>query len=325
LARNAPSSSSTAASPPPASPGLTALDVILLGSLGILWGSAYIFIREGIVFGASPIEFAAVRYGLSAAAFAALAAARRERLPNQYAVLVSGVVGGTLIIGAYGGFLYWGEQYTTGGYAAILASTAPILTVVFAYSLLPAERLGAVSLLGILVGFVGVVVLVVPEIIGSPVGTWPGPLFLFLAFVSAAIGTVVLRRVGRGPQGLWQIGVQFGVGGALLGIVALALPVRETLPLTLDVWASLLALVVFASVMGYFVYFQLHHRVGPVQANIVAYLVPLVGIGIGTGFFAEPVTLSEVAGFLIVIVGVTLVIRGSMQRSAATTVAGSTR
>jgi drug/metabolite transporter (DMT)-like permease len=310
---------SAASTSSPASPGLTALDVILLVSLGILWGSAYIFIREGIVFGASPLEFAAVRYVLSAGAFAALAAARREHFPNRYAVVVSAAVGGTLIIGGYGGFLYWGEQYTTGGYAAILASTAPILTVVFAYSLLPAERLGALSLLGILVGFAGVVVLVVPEIIGSPVGTWPGPLFLFLAFVSAAIGTVVLRRVGRGPQGLWQIGVQFGVGGALLAIVALALPVPEALPFTFDVWASLLALVVFASVMGYFVYFQLHHRVGPVQANIVAYLVPLVGVGIGTGFFAEPVTLSEVAGFLIVIVGVTLVIRGSLQRSGAKT------
>ena len=191
--------------------------------------------------------------------------------------------------------------------------------MVFAYSLLPAERLNARSLLGVVIGFVGVVVLVVPEIIGSPVGTWPGPLFLFLAFVSAAIGTVALRRIGRGPQGLWQIGVQFAVG-ALLGIVALALPVPEALPLSVGVWAALAALVVFSSVMGYFVYFQLHHRVGPVQANIVAYLVPLVGVAIGSGFFAEPITLSEVAGFLIVIGGVTLVIRDltSVRRSNPT-------
>ncbi len=307
--------SSIASPNAPRSARLNSLDVLLLGTLGILWGSAYIFIREGIVFGASPLAFAAVRYGLSAAAFAALAAGRREPVPVRGAVLVSAAVGGTLIIGAYGGLLYWGEQYTTGGYAAILASTAPILTVVFAYSLLPAERLNARSLLGVVIGFVGVVVLVVPEIIGSPVGTWPGPLFLFLAFVSAAIGTVALRRIGRGPQGLWQIGVQFAVAGALLGIVALALPVPEALPLSVGVWAALAALVVFSSVMGYFVYFQLHHRVGPVQANIVAYLVPLVGVAIGSGFFAEPITLSEVAGFLIVIGGVTLVIRGSTQRT----------
>ena len=101
--------SSIASPNAPRSARLNSLDVLLLGTLGILWGSAYIFIREGIVFGASPLAFAAVRYGLSAAAFAALAAGRCELVPVRGAVLVSAAVGGTLIIGAYGGLLYWGE------------------------------------------------------------------------------------------------------------------------------------------------------------------------------------------------------------------------
>jgi drug/metabolite transporter (DMT)-like permease len=284
------------------------LDVTLLVVLGLLWGSAYVFIKEGIELGASPLLFASVRYGLSAAGFAAVAVARRESLPSGRALAVSAAIGGILFIGLYGGFLYWGEQYTTGGYAAVLSTTGPILTVVVAFFLLPAERFGRLSLMGLAIGFVGVVVLVAPELTGGVGTSWLGPLFIVAAFVASAFGTVLLRRLGGGRQGLWQIGSQFAVGGLLLGVAALVLPFPEVLPSVPGVWASLASLVVFSSVIGYFIYFTLHHRVGPVRANIVAYLIPLAGIGIGSGFFGEAISLWEVVGFLVVILGVTLII-----------------
>jgi probable blue pigment (indigoidine) exporter len=312
-----PESPATVAAHPPPSPRLTALDVGLLAALALLWGVAYIFIREGIVFGASPLLFASVRYLFSAAGFAALAAVRRESFPTRSALLVSAGVGGVFVIGLYGGFLYWGEQYTTGGYAAVLAATAPILTVVIAYSILPSERLSPLALVGLAIGFAGTIILVVPALLGGPIGTWPGPLFLVGAYVSAAIGTVWLRRIGGGRQGLWQIGTQFAVAGLMLGAAGWILPIPKSFPLTAGVWYSLAGLVVFSSVMGYFVYFSLHHRIGPVRANIVAYLVPLVGVGIGSGLLGEPLTVWELLGFLVVIVGLTLILRESSRRAAA--------
>lgn len=291
--------------------GLSTWDLALLVALAFLWGSAYISIREGILLGASPELYAAVRYAFSALAFAAIAMGQREPWPGRRPLLVSAVVGGILVIGLYGGLLYWGEQYTTGGYASVLSSTSPILTVVIAYSLLPAERLRRLSLLGILIGFAGAVVLVAPDLARGGVGGWPGPLFIIGAFLSTSIGTVLLRRIGGGRQGMWQIGSQFGVAAALLMAVSLAVPGQLALPLTAPLWAALAALVGFSSIGGYFVYYVLHHRVGPVRANIVAYLLPLVGIGLGSGLFGEAVSAWEIVGFLIVLGGVTLVVRGS--------------
>ncbi len=294
--------------PPPAGPRMAPFDVTLLAVLGLLWGSAYVFIKEGIELGASPLLFASVRYGLSAAAFAAIAIVRKESLPSGRTLAISAAIGGILFIGLYGGFLYWGEQYTTGGYAAVLSTTGPILTVVVAFFLLPAERFGRLSLIGLAVGVVGVVTLVAPELAGGVGTSWQGPVFIVAAFLAAAFGTVLLRRFGGGRQGLWQIGSQFAMGGLLLGVAALVLPFPEALPSIPGIWASLASLVVFSSVIGYFIYFTLHHRVGPVRANIVAYLIPLAGIGIGTGFFGEPISVWEVVGFFVVILGVTLII-----------------
>ncbi len=283
-------------------------DLGLLALVALVWGSAYIFIKQGLVYGASPLLFAGARYGLSALAFFALAAAQGVAWPQRRAAGVSALIGGTLIIGGYGGLLYWGEQYTTGGYAAVLASTAPILTVAIAFVLLPNERLGARGLAGMALGLLGAVILVAPQLFGSAVGTWPGPLYVGGAYVAAALGTVLLRRYGGGAQGLWQIGAQFGASAVLLLAVAAVLPVPESLPLSEGVVLCLVALVGLSSVLGYFGYFRLHHRVGPVRANLVAYLAPITGLFVGSGLFGEPFTLYELAGFAIVLVGVTLVL-----------------
>lgn len=302
---------------PSGPPKIQSLDVSLLVVLAVVWGSAYIFIREGIVLGASPLLFAAIRYAITAVIFGGIAWAHRESFPPRRALLVSASVGGIFIIGLYGGLLFWGEQYTTGGFASALSATAPILTVAFAYSLLPAERFSAVALGGIALGIVGTVVLVFPDLALGSGGPAQGPLFILAAFVSTALGTVLLRRFGGGSQGLWQIGTQFVVAALLLGAAALVLPYPESLPATGDFWAALIALVVFSSVVGYYIYFTLHHRIGPLRANLVTYLLPLIGIAIGSGIFGEPVTAWEIGGFVIVLAGVSLVLWPSSRAGPA--------
>ncbi|MGI0140838.1 MAG: EamA family transporter [Thermoplasmata archaeon] len=185
---------------PDAVPRFAGADVLLLSSLAVLWGLAYVYIRQGIVAGASPLAFRGSRYALSAIVFLTLAAARREPWPDRRSLGISAIVGGILVLGLYGGLLYWGEQSTTGGYASVLAATAPILTVVLAFGILPSERLGSRAIAGVVLAFVGV--LVAPTLAGGAVGTWPGPEFVLAALVSVAVGTVLLRRFGTGRQGL---------------------------------------------------------------------------------------------------------------------------
>lgn len=302
--------------PPPAPTRFGAPEFLLLLTVGLVWGAAYIFIRQGLVLGATPIAYAAARYALSAGAFAALALARREAWPERPRLVVSAVVGGIMVIGLYGGFLYWGEQYTTGGYAAVLAAGAPLLTVAFGFLLLQGERLGPLGIAGIAVGFGGTAVIVLPDLTSRALGSWQGPAFVLAAMTITTAGTVLLRRFGGGRQGLWQIGAQFAVAALLLGGAALVLPTPEALPPTAGVWAGLVALVVLSSVIGYFAYFALHHRVGPIRANVVAYLIPVVGVGIGTGVLGEPFTAFEVAGVAVTLLGVTLVLWETGRRSA---------
>ncbi|MGP8067725.1 MAG: DMT family transporter [Thermoplasmata archaeon] len=72
-----------------------------------------------------------------------------------------------------------------------------------------------------------------------------------------------------------------------------------------------------SSLLGYVVYFRLHHQIGPGRANLVTYLLPLVGIGLGSGLYGEAITVWEVGGFLLVVTGLSLVfLTGNRNRPA---------
>ncbi|MGA8542340.1 MAG: EamA family transporter [Thermoplasmata archaeon] len=281
-------------------------NLVLLVVLGLIWGSAYPVIRFGIISGATPILFAASRYAISAVAIAAIAFATRVARPPVRAFALSALLG-LPIVGLYGLFLYVGEQTTSGGLSSILIAIAPLMTVLFALPVLPGESLKKTGYVGLAFGFVGVFVLVFPPPGVTLATTIWGPILVLAAAASFALGSVLLRV--RRPKGetLWGVSVQFAVATVFLLAVLPVLEPHSSLPLTKNVLLSLAYLVVVPSAAGYALYFALHHRVGPGRANVVAYVNPVAALSIGTLLFAEPFEWWELAGFALVVIGLTLV------------------
>jgi len=281
-------------------------NLLLLVTVGLIWGSAYPVIRFGLEAGATPIAFAATRYALSAVAIATLAAVSGVPRPPWRALRLSAVLG-IPIVGVYGLLLYVGEQSTSGGLAAILIAVAPLLTVLFALPVLPGERLRPVALLGVVVGFLGVFVLVFPPAgITLATSIW-GPLAVIGAAVSFSLGTVFLRATRPEGETLWGVSVQMAVATAFLAVLLPVLEPHSAVPLSSSVLESLAYLVLFPSLAGYALYFSLHHRVGPGRANVVAYVNPVAALIVGGVVFAEPFSWWELIGFALVVVGLALV------------------
>ncbi|HTP54826.1 MAG TPA: EamA family transporter [Thermoplasmata archaeon] len=288
--------------------------LLLLIALGLIWGSAYPVIRFGIVAGATPIAFAATRYGISAVAIAGIALATSLARPSARSLGVSALLG-LPIVALYGLFLYVGEATTSGGLSSILIGATPLLTTLFALPLLPGEAPTRWGYVGLVVGFAGVAVLVAPPPgITLATNVW-GPILVLAAATSFAIGSVLMRT--QRPQGetLWGLTVQFAVAAVFLAAVLPLLEPGSALPLTRPVLLSLAYLVALPSVAGYALYFYLHHHVGPGRANVVAYVNPVAALSIGTIVFAEAFHWWEVAGFGLIAVGLTLLTRSRQARA----------
>ncbi|QCJ45831.1 DMT family transporter [Haloprofundus sp. MHR1] len=281
-------------------------NLALFLTLSVIWGTAYLAIDAGLTT-LPPVLFAALRYDVAGAALFAFAVARSDRWrPRTFAEWRLVAVGGLLVIGLNFAFLFSGQRYVGGSIAAIVASTAPVLTPLFARFLLPGEQLDARGAVGVLLGLAGVVVVATG---GSTLGgDLVGIVLLALAAVSFALGTVLTERydapLSLVPTQAWMM----LVGAAFLHAVSGLL--GETPPLALSwtptAFAALAYLALVSSAVGYVLYFDLLDRLGAVEISLVKYVVPVVTALVGWAALGQSLSAGTVAGFALIVGGFAL-------------------
>jgi len=287
-------------------------------ALAVAWGSAFTAIKAGLAF-FPPVLFAALRYdvaGVLMLGYAAYATDRWRPRSGEEWLLVG--IGGTFMIASYHAFLFVGEQGITSAAAAIVVGLSPILTTGFARAFLPEERLTALGVAGLAVGFVGVVVLADPDPNDLLDSRTVSILLVFLAAASFALGSVLTRRV-EGDLQIETMEAWSMLLGALAmhGVsAALAESARE-IRWTPEAVLSLLYLAVVASALGFLIYFDLLDRLGPIEINLVSYAAPVAAAGTGVLVLEETPTAATAAGFLCVLAGFVLLKREALREELA--------
>ena len=290
---------------PGVAPPFGARNLMLLLILAGVWGATFPVARLGVAGGASPFFLVGIDFLLATGVMVALCVLRGEPRPARVELLTS-IPLGVLLIGGINLLLFWGVQFTTGGVAAIVFATAPLLSLCASFALGRGERLSAVAAIALVVGLLGVVVLGLGSS-GARVVTNPwGLLALAGGAASQGVGAALIARYRPRGETTWGQSMQFA-GGAAAGFVALPLAGRAiSVPATPPVIASILYLALLTGVLGYSVYFRLIHRAGATRANLVTYLNPLVALAVGVAALGEAVSLPEIAGLLLVLIALLL-------------------
>jgi probable blue pigment (indigoidine) exporter len=219
------------------------------------------------------------------------------------------VLGGGFVVGGYAAFLYAGEEGVGGGLAVILVATAPLWSALFGFLLLSGDRVGPKGAVGMVAGFVGVVVLFAPTgTVGAP-GGWRDEAFVLAAAVVFSLGSVILRRTLTERTASWGLATEFAGATVLLGLLAIRPGSGEVLVLNQPVLLALTYLVAGPTILGYAIYFRLHHRIGPTRANLVAYVNPVAGLAVAVVLLAEGIGWNELAGLGLIITGLLLLQR----------------
>ncbi|PSQ39096.1 EamA family transporter [Halobacteriales archaeon SW_5_70_135] len=289
-------------------------NVLLFVVLAVVWGSAFTAIKAGLEF-FPPVLFAAFRFDVAGVAMLGYAAYVTDRWrPRSREEWAAVAAGGSLMIAAYHAFLFVGEQGTTSAAAAIVVSLSPILTTGFARVLLPDERLTTTGLVGLLVGFVGVGVLSNPD---------PANLFdartvslslVFVAVACFALGSVLTRRADDDLPVETMEAWSMVLGAGLMHVASVG--VGESVGAvewTGDALLALAYLAVVASSLGFLIYFTLLERLGPIEINLVSYAAPVAAAATGLVVLDERPTPYTVAGFLLILVGFSLIKRRELQ------------
>ncbi len=266
-----------------------------------MWGAMFPIAKIGLDAGAEPFWMVTLTFATAAVVMFPLAAVSRARRPSARGLLESGAIG-ALMIGGINIPLFWGEQFATGGAAAIVYATSPALSLVFltAYNRGPRPNVRKVGALGL--GLLGVIVLSLAAARGGPI-TDPWALVAFsLGAVCQGGGAVLIARRRPQGEGLWGQASQFA-GATIAGLLVLGLLLpAPVLPLTLAVVGPMAYVALVSLVAGYVIFFRLIRASGPVSANLVTFVNPVVALLLGVLAFGETFQIFEGVGLLLVLV-----------------------
>jgi drug/metabolite transporter (DMT)-like permease len=292
----------------------------------LIWGTTYLAIRVALET-IPPALVGALRYLAAGGALTLILAARGVKLPGP-AHWSGLVLLGFLMIGLGNGGVIWAEQWVPSGIAAVVVAASPFwMTGIEAA--LGGERLSPKPVLGLVLGFAGILMLVWPDLTA---GGEPGRQFLVgvialqIACVGWALGSSYSRRHAREENALGASALQMIFGGLIMLAAALVRGEFAVLSFTWRTLAAELYLIVFGSLVGYSAYVYALKHLPVSTVSLYAYVNPLIAVVLGTLLLGEPFGWRVVAASAVVFAGIALVrFRGRAGVSAPARFTGGRR
>ena len=283
----------------------TPFEWLVFLTLAFCWGSSYLFIKFAVDdFGT--FTLVALRLAVGAALLWAVVLLSRVELPRDRKAYGHLAVMGAINIAIPFALITWAELSADSSLAAILTSPVPLFAAVLAPFFLPDEPIRLNGLVGLAIGFIGVVILVSPGLTGAG-GDLTAMLALLAAAASYACGAIYSRRNVRGMRPM--VPAVFQVTFAGLYTLVLAFLIEQPLASTPDAQAifSILWLGLLGSGLAYLCFFRLLGPWGATRLTMVAYVIPVVGIALGFLFLDETIDGRIIIGTLAVLSGIAIV------------------
>lgn len=274
----------------------------------VVWGSTYLAIRV-VVETMPPFLAAGVRFLTAGAVLAAILAVRSgpSRLRITRRELASAALVGLLLLCIGNGGVSVGEQSVPSGMAALVIGVVPLMVLLLRR--ISGERVPPTALFGVMVGFVGLGVLVVPGGLDGSVNAF-GMLALIVSSLTWSIGSFLSRRIWLPRDPLVSTAYQLLTGGLMLLVVAVPtgewhFDASSFSPASI---AALLYLIVAGSLVAYTAYTWLLQHAPISRVATYAYVNPVVAVVLGFLVLNEPITPSAAIGAVLIVASVAFAI-----------------
>ncbi len=274
-----------------------------------IWGSTYLAIRIAIET-IPPFLMAGIRFLIAGGAlylWTRLRGAPTPTRPNWKAAMI---IGGLLLLGGNGGVV-WAEQYVPSGLTAVLITTVPLWMALLEWKRYDRTRPAVPIVLGLVLGFAGVVLLVGPEeLAGSGAVNRVGAAVLILASLSWAIGSLYSRKAPLPSSPLQSTAMEMLAGGLLLstaGLVSQEWVGFQPGEASFRSLVSLAYLVVFGSLVGFTSYIFLLKATTPTRVSTYAYVNPVIAVMLGWAIAQEELTLRTMIAAAIIVAAVVVI------------------
>lgn len=279
-------------------------------AFAFIWSSAFSSARI-IVADASPLASLSLRFFLSGLIGVVIARALGQSWRLTPAQWRATVVFGLCQNAIYLGLNFVAMQTIEAGLASIIASTMPLM-VAFATWVLFRERLPALGLAGLVMGFTGVAVIMTARIGGG--ADIYGLVLCLIGAVALTVATLMMRGASSGGNLMMIVGLQMFVGAAVL---AVASTLTETIYVnpTPELAIAFLYTTLFPGLLATWIWFKLVERIGAVKAATFHFLNPFFGVGVAAVVLGETLTTRDLVGVAVITAGILAVQMSKHQKA----------
>ena len=287
---------------------MDAFDWVMLITLATVWGGSFLF--NAILVAELPVlTIVAIRVTVAALALWGFMYATGRKIPTSLhvwgALLILGVLNNAIPFS----LIVQGQTQITSGLASILNATTPLFTIVVAGIFLMDERFSVLRVLGVIVGFSGVILMVGPDALGGLGADFWAQLCALGAAISYGFASVFGRRFRELRVDPVMVATgQVTMSSLVLWPIALWIDgPQDIVNMSLNAALSMLGLAVLCTSFAYILYFRILERAGATNISLVTFLVPISAIILGVLVLGEQIFIKEIIGMTLIGVGLAII------------------
>jgi drug/metabolite transporter (DMT)-like permease len=300
------------------------LVIIAFATVYIVWGSTYFFIQMALQGGIPPLLMGAMRFTIAGLLILVWCIIKGEKIFIKKSIITSAIVGILLLCGGNGAVI-WAEQKLPSAMVAILVSSAPIWFVLLDSHNWSINLRNRSTILGLIVGFAGVILLFGEQLSGmfggGSVGSkLPGMILLILGSIAWSSGSLYSKHHPSEGSAAVNVAWQMVIAGLVFGSGSLInheFDHLQLLQIPLPSWLALGYLILFGSIAAFSAYVWLLQVRPATQVSTYAYVNPVIAVMLGMLFAHEHISLMQITG-LVIILGSVLLINLSKYRKEKT-------
>ena len=281
-----------------------ALIISAFFSIYVIWGSTYL-LNKIAVSELPPFMLASIRFMTAGVLIFLLCKLMKINLKVSRAELRNSAIAGFLFLSLGNGLVVWALRFVDTGFAALEISAQPLLVLIL-MRILHGKKIQPMSIVGIILGMLGIYLLVSQKQIINQENSILGMIMIFVALLSWAYGSLFVSKSDLPKSYLVNTGYQMLIGGAIMMLVSFLLqeewssPANWTTPTTY----SMILLIIFGSIVAFTSFNYLLKVVSPEKVATSTYVNPIIALLLGWYFLEEVITLQSIIAAVVLLTGV---------------------
>lgn len=280
------------------------LIVVAFFSIYVIWGSTYLLNKIAVT-ELPPFMLAAIRFIIASLLIFLIAKIIGLKLGISKIQLKNTAIAGFLFLTFGNGVVVWALKYVDSGFAALLVSAQP-LVVLLLMRFLEGKRIQLMSFIGVFLGIIGIFLLVSQQGFIANEGMTIGMIMIFVCMLSWGYGSLFVTTANLPSNFFVNTGYQMLTGGVMLLLTSVAFGESWSNPLhwSQPVQFSMLALIIFGSIVAFTSFNYLLKTVSPEKVATSTYVNPIIAMLLGWYFLNEEITIQSIIAACILLSGV---------------------